>query len=188
MKKSYIFLAIIILGSLFAYSVHITNENNHYADYINERLNNLIKPNESDISQADMIIKDAINSKQISTNDVKGLVSLYGDFAANIQELQSIEQYITETSQFGETSKRTLFSIHNKFRSMQFKGKMVKLTDNQMNILQEISKMNQDLLKVLKPTVQQEYKVKEDQWIMVIKKMDIATQKYDDSFWTLVDE
>ena len=184
MKKSYIIgvLTIIFFVALFAYTIHIKNVANHYADYINERLDNLIKPSESYIYQADKFIKNALNSKQISTDDVEILASLYGEAVTNIESLESIELFVRETQQFGEPSKRTLFTVQNNIRNLQSKGKVVELTSSQMKFFQEINKMNRDLLTVLKPTLQQQYQVKEDHWITVLKQMDNVTQKYYDLF------
>jgi hypothetical protein len=74
--------ALIILLVLYCYDLRSTNH--RWLGYINEQLNNSLKPIAGDLEENEDILSKALERNKITHEELDGLYVLYGDILENL--------------------------------------------------------------------------------------------------------
>jgi hypothetical protein len=111
-------------------------QNHKLEGYVNENLNNLLKPIESDLQQNHELLNKAINRGAISKMDLQSLSLLLNDIVINLNDLMTIESHIADTEEAGSITKELLFREKKYIDSIR--GGLTRLNEEQ---LQSFKKM-----------------------------------------------
>ena len=171
-RKIWMQLYYIIFICVIVYCIHLRVQNHKLEGYVNENLNNLLKPIELDLQQNQDILNKAINSHALSMMDLQSLSLLLNDIVINLNDLMTIESHMTDTEEAGSITKELLFREKKYIDSIR--GGLTRLNEEQLQSLKKMKAINSTLLKIYadEDIAKTHFKVTNEKWLTILKKMD----------------
>ncbi|WP_027725664.1 hypothetical protein [Tuberibacillus calidus] len=178
-RKIWMLLYYVIFICIVVYCIHLRVQNHKLEGYVNENLNNLLKPIELDLQQNQEILNKAINSHALSMMDLQSLSLLLNDIVINLNDLMTIESHITDTEKAGSITKELLFREKKYIDSIR--GGLTRLNEEQLQSLKKMKAIHSTLLNIYadEDIAKTHFKVTNEKWLSVLKRMDQDIVKKD---------
>ncbi|WP_027725899.1 hypothetical protein [Tuberibacillus calidus] len=177
--KVYTLLAFVIFICVIVYCIHLRVQNHKLEGYVNENLNNLLKPIELDLQQNQDILNKAISSGAISKMDLQSLSLLLNDIVINLNDLMTIESHIADTEEAGSITKELLFREKKYIDSIR--GGLTRLNEEQLQSFKKMKAIHSTLLNIYadEDIAKTHFKVTNEKWLTVLRRMDQDIVKKD---------